>query len=292
MSGGGPIVVGVDASAYADAAIEWAVRQAAIRHRPLRVVTAYQWAGLPGAPPLYGGASDPEVLVPRKLAEQVMADGIDKARQLGPGVEVSGEAIDDDAVSALVEESARASMLVLGSRQLGAVASYVLGSVSGPVTARSACPTVVVRGPAGLPDESPSVIAGIDAKAGSDAVLQFAFDYASRNQRPLRAVFCWHLDPLAVMAWRSEPSAPAAAEAWLAEALAGWQEKYPDVLIRHGVLRDHPVAGLIGESLSQELLVVGRHGRHPVASAMLGSVSQGVLHHASCPVAVVPIPED
>ena len=52
------------------------------------------------------------------------------------------------------------------------------------------------------------------------------------------------------------------------------------------VVRDHPVAGLVSAATGQELLVVGRRGAHPRADALLGSVAQGVLHHATCPVAV------
>jgi len=287
MSADGSILVGVDASEHSDSAIEWAARQAAVRHVPLRVLTVYHWSRLPGAVPAYGSFPDPEVLASRHLAERVMADAMDKARRVAPGVEMSDEAIDGDVVPTLVEGSAQASLLVLGSRQLGSVGSYVLGSVSGPVAAHAACPTVVVRGPGGLSGEAASVIAAIDPANGSDEVLRFAFDYASRNRRQLRAVLCWHPDPLSRMDWRTEPSAPVKAEVWLAEALAGWQEKYPDVEVHHGVVRDHPVAGLVGGSLGQDLLVVGRHGRRP----LLGSVSQGVLHHATCPIVVVPVDE-
>jgi nucleotide-binding universal stress UspA family protein len=119
-------------------------------------------------------------------------------------------------------------------------------------------------------------------------LLEFGFDQASRSHAPLRAVLCWHPDLLASMLWRSEPPAPTRAEAWLAEALAGWQEKYPDVAVRSGVVREHAAAGLVAESATAQLLVVGNRGRHAMAGTLLGSVSQAVLHHATCPVAVVP----
>ena len=132
------------------------------------------------------------------------------------------------------------------------------------------------------------MVVGVDATPASQAVLEFGFEYASRRQVPLRAVLCWHPDLLASMLWRPEPPAPARAEAWLAETLAGWREKYPDVAVRGGVVRDHPGAALAAESASAQLLVVGNRGRHAMAGTLLGSVSQAVLHHATCPVAVVP----
>jgi nucleotide-binding universal stress UspA family protein len=75
----------------------------------------------------------------------------------------------------------------------------------------------------------------------------------------------------------------------LSEALAGWRERYPDVDVHGAVIRDHAVAGLVSESTAERLLVVGSRGRHALAGTLLGSVSQGVLHHATCPVAVVPL---
>jgi nucleotide-binding universal stress UspA family protein len=90
------------------------------------------------------------------------------------------------------------------------------------------------------------------------------------------------------MSWRAGPAAPARADAWLSEALAGWREKYPDVVVHAEVIRAHPVAGLVSASTAQYLLVVGKHGHHAMTGTLLGSVSQGVLHHATCPVAVVP----
>ena len=90
------------------------------------------------------------------------------------------------------------------------------------------------------------------------------------------------------MRWRPEQPVPPRAELWLAETIAGWQEKYPDVAVRSAVIRDHPVSGLVAESMAQRLLVVGNRGQHPFADTLLGSIAQGVLHHATCPVAVIP----
>ena len=74
----------------------------------------------------------------------------------------------------------------------------------------------------------------------------------------------------------------------LAESMAGWQEKFPEVEVHHRVtLGDHPVATLVRKSRDARLLVVGCRGRSAVRSVLLGSVSHGVLHHAKVPVAVV-----
>jgi nucleotide-binding universal stress UspA family protein len=176
---------------------------------------------------------------------------------------------------------------VLGSRHLATLGSTMLGSVSASVAARVHCPAVVVRGPSGLAEEGAAVVIGVDGTQPARDVVEFGFDHASRHRVPLRAVLCWHPDLLATMKWRPEPPAPARAEAWLSETLAGWREKYPDVTVHAEVIREHAVDGLALAARSQHLLVVGSRGRHALAGTLLGSVTLGVLHHATCPVAVI-----
>ena len=282
-----PVLVGVDGSPGGDTALQWAIDDATTRSVPVRLVCAYRWALAYGSSPMYADTPDVDFQQSRRIAEQVIAKAIGRAAELDRNAEVRGEAIDGNAVPVLVGESTRAVLLVLGSRQATALGSVVLGSVSAGVAARAACPAIVVRGPAGLPGENPAVVVGVDGTEASEAVLAFGFDHASRHHTPLRAVLCWHPDLLASMMWRAEPPPPTRAEVWLSEALAGWREKYPDVVVHSAVIRDHPAAGLVSESAAQHLLVVGSHGRHALTGTLLGSVSQGVLHHATCPVAVV-----
>ena len=282
------ILVGIDDAPHSDAALNWAVDDARTRNVPVRLVYAYHWEPPQGRNPIHTHVPDAERQQPRHIAEQIMARAIDRARERDVGIRVDGEAIDGDAARVLVDESASAAELVLGSRHLKALGSAVLGSVSAAAAARAACPVVVTRGPAGSPDEGAGVVVGIDGTEGSETVLAFGFDHASRHRVPLRAVLCWHQDPLAAMSWRPEPPAPERVEAWLSETLAGWREKYPDVVVHPAVIREHPVAGLVLASAAQYLLVVGSRGRHALAGILLGSVSQGVLHHATCPVAIVP----
>ncbi len=73
----------------------------------------------------------------------------------------------------------------------------------------------------------------------------------------------------------------------LADRLAGWAEKYPDIPVQKAVERDRPARVLVEESARAQLLVVGSHGRGNVAGHLLGSVSHAVVHRADCPVAVV-----
>lgn len=283
-----PIAVGVDDSPGADQALTWALEEGRHRAVTVRLIYAYGAALSHDATPMYGRLPVPELGHVHDVAGRVLADAAAKAAKLAPEVEVSTHAVGEDAAHALVEESGRSSTVVLGSRHRGAAGSVLLGSVSAAVAARGACPVVVMRGPATASPDAGAVVVGVDAQPSTELVLAFAFGYASRHSRALHAVLCWHPDRLAEMMWRSEPPAPEHADALLSESLAGWRERYPDVTVHQGVVREHPVAGLVDASAAQDLLVVGNRGRHALPGTLLGSVSQGVLHHATCPVAVVP----
>jgi nucleotide-binding universal stress UspA family protein len=213
---------------------------------------------------------------------------LEQGRGIAPELEVTGEVVDGHAADVLTDRSTGAAGVVVGSRQLKALGSALLGSVGAGLAARAHCPVVVVRGPAGLAAEHPAVVVGIDGTDAAEPALAFGFDHASRHGVPLRAVMCWRPDPLASMQWRAEPPAPERAQEWLSETVAAWQQRYPDVPASGGVIRDHPVAGLVAQSAAQQLLVVRSRARGAVTGSLLGSVTQGVLHHATCPVAVLP----
>lgn len=281
----GPVVVGIDELSTSGAALQWGVEQARVLSVPLRLVCAYRRGFITPAQLGYDMPMLEDEL--RQHAEDTLGQAREQAGALAPELAVDTAAVDGDAVPVLLDESRRAGVLVLGSRQLKAFGSVVLGSVAAAVTARAQCPVVVLRAPAGDPAEGAEVLVGVDGTAESEAVLAFGFDYASRRQLPLRAVLCWK-DHLTFGPWQHTRRSFDHAESWLSEALAGWREKYPDVKVHSGVVRDAPVPGLAAASVGQSLLVVGTRRRHTLAGVLLGSVSQGVLHHAVCPVAVVP----
>jgi nucleotide-binding universal stress UspA family protein len=265
--------------------LEWAAREARSRNRPLHVVRAYHLsqAALP-----WENLTDRTITADLKRgAEKQVRNALSYMRTRWPDVRVEASVVDGLPWDVLRAASRAAEVTVLGSRHLNATGCAVLGSVSTVVAAGASGPVVVVGGPPGEPAEDPQIVVGVDGSEHLDSVLAFAFDFASRHQRPLHAVYCWRPDLLATMQWRPAPPPPERADRWLAEAVAGWQEKYPDVAVHRGVLRETPTAGLVMASAGQDLLVVGSHSRHARVATLLGSVSQGVLHHATCPVAVV-----
>lgn len=282
------VVVGVDGSESALMAVRWAAREAVLRGLLLRLVQAFSWPNVRhfGDPGL--GFDYYEVLV-QAAREQVSA-AADAAAAAAPGVEVEQHVAAGYPIPMLDDESRRAQLLVLGSRGLGGVTGLLLGSVSEALATHAACPVVVVRG-AEPPDALTRlpVVVGVDGTPNSEAALAFAFGAADARRVPLIAVHTWwesHADPVldVVLDW---DAIEADEREVLAQRLAGWGQKYPDVAVQRIVARDRPARRLLEQARSAQLVVVGSRGRGTLAGLFLGSVSHALLHHAPCPVAIV-----
>jgi nucleotide-binding universal stress UspA family protein len=276
------IVVGVDGSASALDAVRWAAVEAGRRRMPLRLVSSYQLsAGVAGV--LDAGVLD----VLREQGRRWLAEARDVADEAG--VRMSIVLASAPAVPLLVRESRDAALLVLGSRGLGGFTGLLIGSTAVALAGRAHCPMVVVRGE--VPAHGP-VVVGIDGLRDSEEAVGFAFAEASAQDADVVAVHVWH-ESLADVVLLGHPTPPdfdrAQQRAYetLAERLAGWQEKYPDVHVTREVVRGHPSEALLRHAEGARLVVVGTRGRGGVRGLVLGSTSQHLLHHAPCPVAVV-----
>ena len=284
---GRPVVVGVDGSASALQAVRWAAQDAARRRAPLRLVVATGRAMTAahkyGDPT--GGPDERQVLL--RQARSHLAEAERAALEAAPGTQPEQEVLDGFPIPRLVDESRAAQLVVIGDRGLGGVAGLLLGSVAFALGAQGACPTVVVRGRIGAGDGP--VVVGVDGSPVSEAALAFAFDAAAARRAPLLAVHVWWdllLDPVTLPAldWDALGRRQ---ELALAERLAGWGEKYPDVEVQRLVARDHAARVLVEQSRRAQLVVVGSHGRGGASGLVLGSVSHAVLHRSDCPVVIV-----
>ncbi|PGH44264.1 universal stress protein UspA [Micromonospora sp. WMMA1996] len=281
-----PVVVGVDGSATALDAVRVAAREAAFRHRPLRVVHAFIWpltrAPLTPAPGAPAGAGL------RNQAERCVAEAVAEAGKVAPDVPVTGVVVDGAPAAVLVEESRRATLMVLGHRGLGGFAGLLIGSVTLQVSARAHCPVLVTRGEARA--DGP-VVVGVDGSAHSGVAVGFAYEEAARRGAPLVVVHAWlyptPIGPGDIVPLVYDPEALAEeSRRILAEAVAGWSERYPDVEVRQRSVRGAPARVLVEQSASAQLVVVGAHGRGALAGLLLGSVSHAVLHHAHAPLVI------
>jgi nucleotide-binding universal stress UspA family protein len=223
------------------------------------------------------------------FAEHLLAEA--HARVESSGAPLTFEIVDAPSAPALLAAGEHALMVVVGSRGHGAVSGLLLGSVSQHVSRHASCPVVVVRERADA--RARRVVVGIDGSPGGNKAVGFAFDAASRNHAPLVAIHAWHdraasavVGP-AYAAMANVGERIAAGERLIAEALAGWAEKYPDVTVTREAIPTHPARVLADASEHAALVVVGSRGRGEFTGLLLGSVSQAALHHARCPVAVV-----
>ena len=283
------VVVGLDRSDQGRAAVEYAAARAVQQHRPLRVVHAFE-------PSQYavgstGGWTANLHGVLRNSAQRLVDETTEVLAMVYPDLEVKARLEPGSAVELLVEESEHAHAVVVGSRGSGGFADLVIGSTTLHLASQARCPVVAVPSPPD--DDAPrhGVVVGVDGSALSEGAIEFAFRAASELNEPLVALHAWtdpaRLGPAVMLPLVYDPAlVPDEEELVLAESLAGWAEKYPDVHIERKVARGHAVHALTTEACHARLLVVGSRGRGSVRS-LIGSVSHGVLHHTRGPVAVV-----
>ncbi|MEV7687499.1 universal stress protein [Streptomyces bungoensis] len=267
-----PLVVGVDGSEASLEAVDWAADEA-VRHAvPLHL--------------LHAAGADQE-------ASDVIGAASSRAAGRAAEVRLSTEIAHEDAASALVGRGRNAFALVLGSRGLGDLAGLLLGSVSLAVAARADCPVVVVRGAAEhRAARFGTVVAGVQDEGSSGTALQFALREAHVRHCRLAAVHAWSA-PFAAHATPRAPSWPLEAHRRppaqvLEDAVRGLPERYRDAEIELRLIEAPARQALLEAATGADLLVVGARPRVVHRGLQLGLISHALLHHAPCPVAVVP----
>jgi nucleotide-binding universal stress UspA family protein len=283
------ILVGVDGSASSKMAVAWAARDAAMRGAPLTLVHVL-------APPVV--MAFPETPMPpsymewqQEQAKRFIQEAftiVEQSTGSGGPPEVGSETVVGSTLPTLVDLGKEAVMIVVGSRGHGWLHRSLMGSVSSNLVRHAHCPVAVIhdagqsmRHPSGAP-----VVVGVDGSPTSDATTAVAFEEASFRGVELVAVYAWHdthvfdVPGIDISAMQND------GERILAEQLAGWQERYPDVKVRRVVVCDRPADQLIEQSRAAQLVVVGSHGRGGFAGMLLGSVSMAVVQSARIPVIV------
>nr|WP_026556670.1 universal stress protein [Arthrobacter sp. 35W] len=304
------IVVGIDGSEQSTCALIWAAREAVRRKSPLHLVTAYS-VPIFAASGLDGGYATVDDDVIREGAESVVREAAAKIAEYD--VEMDARVENGDAAGVLLDMSETAELLVFGSRGRGGFVGRLLGSVSSALPAHSKCPTVTIplscaprlgepapakreRG-----DKHPDVpvenvvTVGVDGSATARMAVLAAAEQAERAGRTLR-VICAIPPYSGSLAWIP---APLDREALFADikvqldAGAAWlRSHFPNLPMDVQLVDGPPVEVLIDATRSSELVVLGTRGRGGFAGMLLGSTTDGVLHHAKGPVMVVKDIED
>ncbi|MGX1472086.1 UNVERIFIED_CONTAM: nucleotide-binding universal stress UspA family protein [Streptomyces canus] len=285
-----PITAGIDGTEESLAALDWAAREAVRRDVALRVIHAWRFQPYEG---IDAGDRDTQ----EGWARDAVTEAVRTVTGRHTGLDVSTEVVEGGSVDVLVAAAADAELLVLGSRGHGPVVGFLLGSVGRQVIAEAARPVVLVR--AG--DQATAEASGREIVVGQEGdpedsagVLRFAFETAAARGATVRAVRAWTLPPVFAYSPGSlklldeagglEPYEKKA----LASALQPWRERFPDVPVVEHIEMGSAGQVLLSVTARAQLMVVGRRARRTAVGARIGSVAHGVLHHADCPVAVVP----
>ncbi|MFE0730155.1 universal stress protein [Streptomyces antibioticus] len=295
------ITVGLDGSLESRAAAEWAAREAELRDLPLKIVHVWEPVPEPMAQaPLLGAETQQHWTerIPREAARGIALRH--------PGVQVISEQLTGYPGDALAKAAKEAELLVLGSRGLGGIGGFMVGSVSLSVVAHSDRPVVLVRAletaadehepdPAGIPSAATPfrpVVLGLDTQHPDDTLIEFAFDAARRRATSLTVVHAWNPPPYYAYGTPANPAlheALATADAQgLAEVLQPWRAKFPDVKVTEESRYGSPSVHVVDAAGGASLVVVGRRMRRSPLGAHIGHVAHAVLHHSTAPVAVVP----
>jgi nucleotide-binding universal stress UspA family protein len=274
------IVVGFDGSDLADLALQWAVDTAALRHDPVEVLVA---AALPSSLAAWTPGDNSYRDAMKQVAEQAEKRLADLGHHAVPV-----HLVDGDAVPELVHAGEDAELLVVGATGHSRLAAGLMGSVSRHLATYAPGSVAVVR-PQASPDAR-RIVVGVETGPSSVPALRFALERASLMGAPLTVVHAFDADlphggELALPSRMRVDTADA--ERTVAEALSGVEEDFPDVEVTRETVPLRPDRVLVDASESASLVVVGARGRNAFARLLLGSVSQHVLQHAHCPVAVI-----
>jgi nucleotide-binding universal stress UspA family protein len=303
------VAVGLDGTRESYSAVDWAAREAMARDVTLRLIQIRETGAYP-----YSPIADDEV--EREWAQTVVNGVLDELNRRAPGVNTTVDMVTGRPSHLLADVSAETDLLVLGSRGLGSVLGYVVGSTALPTVAHSACPVVLVRARPGSDDhgasgesghgipsdvltlsdkrpETAEIVLGVNLSRPCEELLAFAFDAAELHSAPLRVLNVWPVPPYRAM--RPEPIPPGMREELLsaqsdalAEALRPWQKQFPGVEVHSETLFGRPARVLVEAATQASMLVVGRRNRRSRIGTYLGPVTHAVMHHARAPLAVVP----
>ena len=295
MSG---IVVGVDGSKDADAALLWALREGAWRSATVTAVVA---CGPDDCPETMADDARGDEARMAAAAHQVVQDALARlgTPELGtPGlstVDLVERPVAADPVAALVEASRDADMLVIGHRGGGRLRRLLAGSVSSACLHQATVPVVVVRDGVLPPAEQGPVLVGVDGSDASIAALRWAAETADARFTSLRVLHSW--SPVPPVYTGFYVGAGGGFDAEVVQKVA--ENVLNDSMLRgfgfdgpgvptEGVLAVGSAArSLVEASEYAQLLVVGARGGGGFAELVLGSTSHQAVHHAHCPVAVL-----
>lgn len=287
------VVVGLDGSVESEEAARWAAREAQRRGAVLDLVQILMPTPYPSVDTPAGGGAGGE------WSERVVSAVEGEIVSAHPQLSTTRKVLSGKPSRVLTEITSGSDLMVLGSRGMGRVQGFLVGSVALPTVAHARCPVVLVRGDRSAPDTAGGsgvegrVLLGVDVERAPEEVFSFAFHSAARRGVALHVLHCW--EPPVDFGIRPVATPPIL-EAELYEertrmlrgVLRPWQESFPGVGVESRVVVGSAGPQLVESAASASLVVVGRRVRRSPVGSHIGAVAHAVMHHSVTPVAVVP----
>ncbi|MER7756775.1 universal stress protein [Kitasatospora sp. NPDC097643] len=274
-----PVIVGVDRSEASRWAVRWAADEAAGRGLPLHLLHAQEWPT--GRPE--GEAGHHWAIGLRAAGDTLLDTARLLAAERHPGLEITPRLVEGRPVRVLREAAEEAAQLVLGVRRLTEAHSALpIGSKGASLVGHLPCPIALVPEPPEDVSGPGPVVVGVDGSEASRAAIGFAFEEASLAGADVQAV---------VVRRTAEAVQPDLVEESLvdlSESLAGWQEKYPDIRVRHEVLTGSPAPMLAAVATRARCLVIGSRGLGGFRGLLFGSTGRALVHRCTVPLVIVP----
>jgi len=276
-----PVVIGLDEANDSLEAVRLAAIEARLRSLPLDVVSVF-----PSVPPDLS-AADP--WPPRGAARRRIMRATTVIERMPAGIEYDGRLEAGSLADILVDRARHADCVFIGPTARHTAAGPTAAE---RVAAHSVAPVCVIPMHTALPGGP--IVVGVAGVGSVEPLLRAAFPEAAWRGVALHAVYVWTAVPNTALGtldpFNYHPAAAAAeADRVLAEALAGWQEKFPDVEVHRRALHGPDAErGLAAFTADASMVVVAPTTAPGRSAQLLGPVTRGLLHDARCPVLVVP----
>ncbi|MFD7663824.1 universal stress protein [Streptomyces sp. NPDC059788] len=286
----GRVVVGFDGSGPAVRALDRAADEAVRHGASLEILCGWPW----GKHPLPDfGVTDETGKLLYSSARRLVDTATERVRARAPHLAVSESLTTESAARALLRCGRHAALTVVGTRGHGGFAGLLLGSVSLRVAAHCTTPLMVVRGDQGA--ERDRVLVGVESDDDTDA-LRYAFQEAVRRRCELHVLHAWQYpaaprgshSPSYHLSWDELEHLRKSAEAVPQYAAAPLRVAYPGVTVRAEAVRERAAQALVTASREADVAVLSAHRRPRHIGLQLGPVAHAMLHHAHCPVVLVP----
>ncbi|MEU5643863.1 universal stress protein [Streptomyces milbemycinicus] len=289
----GRVVVGLDGSDSAWAALDRAVGEAQRRQSTLEIVHAWPWAQ---TDPVSFGVVTEAHQTPVEIARTVLRLAVARVAEQAPELRVVPTLTAQDAVPELLRIGKDAALTVIGTRGLGGFTGLLLGSVGLRLAAHTSRPLLVVRGdiPAAYgPEGHGKVLVGVETDA-DEAAARYAFEEAVRRGARLRVLYAGARSQLFggdhPLPSREDPAARAEREqAGAHQVIAALGEEFEQVRVREHTTHGAPAPALVEASRAADVVVLPVHRGAARLGMQLGPVTHAVLHHSHCPVVLIPI---